>query len=144
MDWLAVSVRFFTGIYVSRAPFSLERMSFNKHPDTVLYRGEHFHPTLARNFEVTNPLAWIVRITSHIPRKGWVPNRSYTMVPTARHGEAVNAGRGILPNAKIDKEPDSSTQGLTSCSKRRRQQWAVLLKKVWDEWTASGTANGVV
>ena len=36
--------------YISRAPFSLERMTFNEGSDTVLYRGEHFHPTLARNF----------------------------------------------------------------------------------------------
>ena len=34
--------------YISRAPFSLERMSFNEGSDTVLYKGEHFHPTLAK------------------------------------------------------------------------------------------------
>ncbi len=45
-------------------------MTFNEGSDTVLYRGEHFHPTLARNFDVTDPLEWIARITSHIPRKG--------------------------------------------------------------------------
>ena len=56
--------------YISRAPFSLERMSFNEGSDTVLYRGEHFHPTLARNFDVAGPLEWITRITSHIPKKG--------------------------------------------------------------------------
>jgi len=42
--------------YISRAPFSLERMSFNKDSETVVYRGEHFHPTLAGNFEVSDPL----------------------------------------------------------------------------------------
>ena len=41
--------------YISRAPFSLERTSFNEGSDTVLYRGEHFHPTLARNFDVSDP-----------------------------------------------------------------------------------------
>jgi hypothetical protein len=56
--------------YISRAPFSLERMTFNEGSDTVLYRGEHFHPTLARNFDVRNPLEWIARITSHIPKMG--------------------------------------------------------------------------
>jgi len=48
----------------------MERMSYNEDSDTVLYRGEHFHPTLARNFDVSDPLEWIARITSHIPRKG--------------------------------------------------------------------------
>jgi len=41
-------------------------MSFNEGSDTVLYRGEHFHPALARNFDVAGPLEWIARITSHI------------------------------------------------------------------------------
>ncbi|MCD4701374.1 MAG: hypothetical protein K8S24_05895 [Candidatus Aegiribacteria sp.] len=45
-------------------------MSFNEGSDTVLYSGEHFHPTLARSFDVSDPLEWIARVTSHIPRKG--------------------------------------------------------------------------
>lgn len=56
--------------YISRAPFLLERMSYNENSDTVLYRGEHFHPSFARNFDVIDPLEWIARIISHIPRKG--------------------------------------------------------------------------
>ena len=56
--------------YISRAPFSLERMSFNEDSKTVVYKGEHFHPTLARNFDVSDPFEWIAHITSHIPRKG--------------------------------------------------------------------------
>jgi hypothetical protein len=34
-------------------------MSFNEGSDTVLYKGEHFHPILARNFDVSEPLEWI-------------------------------------------------------------------------------------
>ncbi|MCK5117543.1 MAG: transposase, partial [Candidatus Aegiribacteria sp.] len=56
--------------YISRAPFSLERMSFNENSKVVVYKGEHFHPTLARNFDVAGPLEWLARITTHIPRKG--------------------------------------------------------------------------
>jgi hypothetical protein len=56
--------------YISRAPFSLERMSFNENSKIVVYKGEHFHPTLARNFDVSDPLEWIAQITSHIPKKG--------------------------------------------------------------------------
>ena len=55
--------------YISMAPFSLERISFNDNSKTVLYKGEHFHPTLARNFDVAGTLDWIARITSHIPKK---------------------------------------------------------------------------
>ena len=56
--------------YISRAPFSLERMSFNENSKTVVYKGEHFHPTLARNIDVAGPLEWIAHITAHIPKKG--------------------------------------------------------------------------
>ena len=56
--------------YISRAPFALDRMVFNENSDTVLYSGEHFHPNLGRNFDVSEPLEWIARITSHIPEKG--------------------------------------------------------------------------
>ena len=52
--------------YISRASFSLERMSFNEGSATVLYRGEHFHPTFARNFDVAGNLEWIARITSQL------------------------------------------------------------------------------
>jgi len=31
-------------------------MSFKEDSDTVLYRGEHFNPSLAGNFDVTDPL----------------------------------------------------------------------------------------
>lgn len=36
----------------------------------VICRGERFHFGLGRNFEVTDALEWIARITSHIPREG--------------------------------------------------------------------------
>ncbi|MCD4701468.1 MAG: hypothetical protein K8S24_06390, partial [Candidatus Aegiribacteria sp.] len=29
-----------------------------------------FHPTLSRNFDVSDPLEWITCVTSHTPRKG--------------------------------------------------------------------------
>ena len=90
--------------YISRAPFSLERMSFNEGSKTVLCRGEHFHPTPARNFDVASPLEWIARITSHIPKKG--------AKQVIYYGAYSQAWRGR--------------------ERRRRQLWAVLLKKVWD------------
>ncbi len=45
-------------------------MSFNENSKSVVYKGEHFHPTLARNFDVADHLEWIARITAHIPKKG--------------------------------------------------------------------------
>ncbi|MCK4505016.1 MAG: transposase [Candidatus Aegiribacteria sp.] len=115
--------------YISRAPFSLERMSFNEDSDTVLYRGEHFHLTLARNFDVSDPLEWITHVTSHIPRKGAKQVIYYGSYSQAWRGRERR--QGILPTAATEEEP-ASMKDRSSCSRRRRQLWAVLLKKVWD------------
>jgi hypothetical protein len=116
--------------YISRAPFSLERMSFNDGSDTVLYRGEHFHPTLARNFDVSDPLEWIARITSHIPKKGAKQVIYYGAYSQAWRGRERR--QGILPKAPGEEKSASFIKDSSSCSRRRRQLWAVLLKKVWD------------
>ena len=39
--------------------------------------------------------------------------------------------QGILPTAPTEDEP-ASMKDRSSCSRRKRQQWAALLKKVWD------------
>ena len=116
--------------YISRAPFSLERMTFNESSDTVLYRGEHFHPTLARNFDVSDPLEWIARITSHIPRKGSKQVIYYGAYSQAWRGREHR--QGILPEASGKEKSAPSIEDRSSYSRRRRQLWAVLLKKVWD------------
>jgi|GEM_PF-4621250 len=56
--------------YISRVPFSLERMTFNEGSGMVLFMGEHFHPSHVRNSDVTDPLECITRLTAHIPKKG--------------------------------------------------------------------------
>ena len=38
--------------YISRAPFSLERMSFNQDSKTVVYRGEHFHRRILKHLDI--------------------------------------------------------------------------------------------
>ncbi len=114
--------------YISRAPFSLERMSFNEGSDTVLYRGEHFHPTLARNFDVSEPLEWIVQITSHIPKKGAKQVIYYGAYSQAWRGRERRQGISTTTLQMYGKSEKSQ-----SCSsRRRRQMWAVLLKKAWD------------
>ena len=116
--------------YISRASFSLERMSFNEDSDTVLYRGEHFHPGLARNFDVSDPLAWIARITAHIPKKGSKQIIYYGAYSQAWRGRERR--QGVLPKAPAEEESASSMQDRSPYSRLRRQQWAALLKKVWD------------
>lgn len=114
--------------YISRAPFSLERMSFNKRSKTVVYRGEHFHPALARNFDVKDPLEWIARITAHIPKKGAKQVIYYGAYSQAWRGRERRQGI----SAPTEKEPASSMKDRSTYSRRRKLLWAILLKKVWD------------
>lgn len=117
--------------YISRAPFSLERMVFNENSDTVLYRGEHFHPGLARNFDVTDPLEWVARITPHIPKKGSKQIIYYGAYSQAWRGRERR--QGILTTATtVPQKSVKSEKNQSYSSRRRRQQWAVLLKKVWN------------
>ena len=100
-------------------------MSFNEGSKTVIYKSEHFHPTLARNFDVAGPLEWIARITSHIPKKGAKQIIYYGAYSQAWRGRERR--QGISPKAPNDEEPASSMR-----DHQKRQLWAVLLKKVWD------------
>jgi len=116
--------------YISRAPFSLERMSFNENSKVVVYKGEHSHPSIARNFDVSDPLDWIARITAHIPRKGAKQIIYYGAYSQAWRGRERR--QGILLKAPTEQEPASSMKDRSSCPIRKRQLWAVLLMKVWD------------
>ncbi|NOQ21350.1 MAG: hypothetical protein GQ565_01695 [Candidatus Aegiribacteria sp.] len=93
-------------------------MSFNENSKTVVYKGEHFLPALARNFDVAGPLDWIARITSHIPRKGAKQVIYYGAYSQAWRGRERR--QGILPKAPTEEEP-ASMKDRSSFSRRRRQ-----------------------
>jgi len=80
--------------------------------------------------DVSDPLEWIARITSHIPRKGAKQIIYYGAYSQAWRGRERR--QGILPKVSTEEEPASSVKDRSSSSRRRRQQWAVLLKKVWN------------
>jgi hypothetical protein len=86
----------------------------------------NFHPTLARNFDVSDPLEWIAQITSHIPKKG----AKQVIYYGAWRGRKRR--QGILLTALTEEKSASSIKDRFAYSGRRRQMWAVLLKKVWD------------
>ncbi|MCD4776167.1 MAG: hypothetical protein K8S15_08995 [Candidatus Aegiribacteria sp.] len=74
-------------------------------------------------------MEWITRVTSHIPRKGAKQVIYYGFYSQAWRGRERR--QGILPTAATEEEP-ASMKDRSSCSRWRRQLWAVLLKKVWD------------
>ncbi len=100
------------------------------HFQTVVYKGEHFHPTLTRNFDVAGPLECIARITSHIPKKGAKQVIYYGAYSQAWRGRERRQGSSTTATA--EEKSVSSMKDRSSYSRRRRQEWAVLVKKVWD------------
>jgi hypothetical protein len=69
--------------YMLRAPFSLEKMSYDPEPCTVIYRSRT-HKTLKRNFHIMHGADWLAQLCRHIPDRfehlvryaGWYSNRS--------------------------------------------------------------------
>lgn len=69
--------------YMLRAPFSLEKMSYDPDSCTVIYRSR-MHKTLKRNFQIMHGADWLAQLCAHIPDRfehlvryaGWYSNRS--------------------------------------------------------------------
>ena len=66
-----------------RAPFSLEKMSYDLESETVIYRSR-MHKTLKRNFQIMSGADSLVQLCRHIPDRfehlvryaGWYSNRA--------------------------------------------------------------------
>ena len=54
--------------YMLRAPFSLEKMTYDAARGTVIYRSK-LHATLNRNFEVMPGVAWQELLCNHVPER---------------------------------------------------------------------------
>jgi len=69
--------------YMLRAPFALEKMSYDPVSSTVIYRSR-MHKTLKRNFQIMHGADWLAQLCRHIPDRfehlvryaGWYSNRS--------------------------------------------------------------------
>lgn len=52
--------------YMLRAPFSLEKMSYEPVSGTVIHRSR-MHKTLKRNFQIMSGADWLSQLCAHIP-----------------------------------------------------------------------------
>ena len=52
--------------YMLRAPFSLEKMSYDPDSGTVIYRSR-MHKTLKRNFQIMHGADWLAQPSAHLP-----------------------------------------------------------------------------
>ena len=109
--------------YMLRAPFSLEKMSYDPESGTVIYRSR-MHKTLKRNFQVMHGADWLAQLCAHIPDRfehlvryaGWYSNRS----------------RG--KRRRIEAQPAEVTTREIDVREaaRVRSTWARLIHKVYE------------
>jgi len=105
--------------YMLRAPFSLEKMSYDANNGMVIYRS-HMHKSLKRNFQVMPGAQWLEMLCRHIPDRfehlvryvGWYSNRI----------------RGTRVGGTAVQEPEEA-QAVAICA---RSAWARLIHKVYE------------
>lgn len=109
--------------YMLRAPFSLEKMSYEPVSGIVIYRSR-MHETLKRNFQIMSGADWLAQLCAHIPDRfehlvryvGWYSNRS----------RGKRRRSGAQPAAVATRDTD------TREAARVRSTWARLIHKVYD------------
>ena len=108
--------------YLLRAPFSLEKITYNADAGSVLYRSER-HWRTKRNFEVFSADNFIAALLAQIPPKG---------VPLVRYyGWYSNKSRGLRAAASVNATAGSVPTALPPPPRRRRARWRELIKRVW-------------
>jgi len=106
--------------YLLRAPFSLEKITYNAAAGSVLYRSER-HWRTRRNFEVFSAREFISALLSHLPAKG-VPQVRY-------YGWYSNRCRGLRQQNAAG--ASGQTHAPPIRPKRRRRAWRELIQQVW-------------
>ena len=109
--------------YMLRAPFSLEKMSYDPESGTVIYRSR-MHKTFKRNFQLMSGADWLAQLCAHIPDRfehlvryaGWYSNRS----------------RGKRRRAEPKPAEITTREVDVREAARVRSSWARLIHKVYE------------
>jgi hypothetical protein len=109
--------------YMLRAPFSLEKMSYEPVSGVVIYRSR-MHKTLKRNFQIMPGADWLAQLCAHIPDRfehlvryaGWYSNRS----------------RGKRRRTEPQPAEVVAHDADTREAARVRSTWARLIHKVYE------------
>ena len=124
--------------YISRCPFSLERIIKLTDTDHVLYKAEHkncrrfpdpgdekLKAGVNRNFQIFDPLDFIAEITQHIPNKGEHTIRYYGFYSNKARG--MRAESANLANAEVEVADEDTLQ-----RKVCRSRWSAMIQKVYE------------
>jgi len=126
--------------YISRCPFSLERIIKLTDTDQVVYKAEHKNcrrfpnpsdATLkagtSRNFQIFNPLDFIAEITQHIPNKGEDTIRYYGFYSNKARGMRAKSDSANSANVEV-----GGAEEDTLDRKVYRSRWAAMIQKVYE------------
>jgi hypothetical protein len=131
--------------YMLRAPFSLEKVTWNEKSQKVIYRSKRSWHT-KQNFQIFTAAEFIVATVEHIPPKGQQTVRYYGRYSNKRRGwDAKNGIRDpilIRPDlVEPDRKPtvsDPETLFIVPAPPRKSNRflkplWRDLILKVWGE-----------
>lgn len=107
--------------YMLRAPFSLEKTTYDAARGTVIYRSK-LHATLKRNFQVMPGVAWLELLCKH------VPDRHEHMV--RYYGRYSSRTRGAERERPEIEEPDA--ESASQARQAAKAAWAKLIRKVYE------------
>ena len=108
---------------ISSVPHFLEKMTYQRHSKTVLYRSK-MNPVLKKNFAIFPVLDWIATLTTHIPNKGEQLIRYY--------GYYSNVSRRKRKKEKPKDETDMSEIDATPLSRKLKKRWSYFIRKVYE------------
>jgi hypothetical protein len=104
-----------------RAPFSLEKTTYDAARGMVIYRSK-LHATLKRNFQVMPGVAWLELLCKH------VPDRHEHMV--RYYGRYSSRTRGAERERPQIETPDAET--ASQARQAAKAAWAKLIRKVYE------------
>ena len=107
--------------YMLRAPFSLEKTSYDAASGTVIYRSR-LHATLKRNFQLMPGVQWLELLCKHIPDRHEHLVRYY-----GRYSSRTRGAERERP--EID-EPEADSAG--PARQAAKAAWAKLIRKVYE------------
>jgi hypothetical protein len=109
--------------YMLRAPFSLEKTSYDAAKGTVIYRSK-LHATLKRNFQVMPGVQWLELLCKH------VPDRHEHMV--RYYGFYSSRTRGTERDQPEAEEQAPKAQANGEARQAAKAAWAKLIRKVYE------------
>ena len=127
--------------YLLRAPFSLEKMTWNESTQKVIYRSKRSWHT-KQNFKIFSAVDFIAAVVEHIPPKGQQTVRYYGRYSNKSRGLDAKNGR---PRPELEAPPQPGKKKIPQptlfvlpppeAKSRRalRPLWRDLILKIWGD-----------